>query len=803
VLAVLKAGNIYVLVDPTYPSDRINYILNHAQVPLVITIGAHDFPNCDSAGRTWEFLDIKNLDESVPENDPKIDILPESLAWIHYTSGSTGDPKGVMQVHRHVLHDLLRETSQIHICPEDRLTFPASRGGDMFKALLTGASVYPTNIKEIGFPGLIKSLQQDEITIFSSVTSTFRYLLHSLNEKQIFPQMRVIKLIGEPLYKNDVELFKQHFSERCILINRLGSNETGTFCQNFVSYHFPIKDNVIAVGFPPTDYEVLLVDELGQPVPDGEIGEFAVKSQYLAVGYWRNPALTGAKFTVDANHKNQRIYRVGDLGQKRTDGSFVHLGRKDFQLKINGNRVEVAEVEAALLNCTNVRETVVVGKDDPRGNKSLVAYLVACSQPPPKDRELRNALAAKLPEFMIPTAYVFLDTLPVIGTGKVDRRKLPDPDMMTRVGQKAPYQAPHSKVEKILCSVWEKLFDIRAVGVDDDFFSLGGHSLLAAEMFAVLDEKFGRTYPLSLLLSSPTIRQLAEHFGRPQATPKKLTSLVPLRSRGNRPSIFAVPGVFGNVLGYAELAREMGDDQPFYALQSVGLDGLQPPIETIEEMAALYIREIKSVQSQGPYVIIGACFGATVAYEIAHQLLAAGNEVAYLGLIDPSNREYRSDNAMSGGYCEAWNKTGAFVNLLSSRLKTYGDELRKAVGRGRIYYVLRKVFSVGATLTDRSKTKRLTRELHQLEVARANRRALRRYRREPLIGPLTAFAAFESTHPRNRRSDKIPWQNLWSGKANIYHFTAKDSGELVNTNAVELSRIISERLETVPRSQIP
>ncbi len=290
-----------------------------------------------------------------------------------------------------------RETTGTHICPEDRFICPASRGGDMVTALLNGASVYPIDIKETGFPGLIRSLQQDEITIYSSVTSTFRYLLHTLNEKQIFPHVRLIKLIGEPLYKNDVELFRQHFSESCILINRLGSNETGTFCQNFVSYHSANEDNVVAVGFPTVDSEVFLLDELGQPVKEGEIGEFAVKSQYLAFGYWRNPALTEAKFTVDSSDATQRIYRTGDLGQKRVDGSFVHLGRKDFQLKINGNRVEVAEVEAALLNCPKVREAVVVGKDEPNGNKRLIAYLVAQSRPPLGDRELRTVLAATLP----------------------------------------------------------------------------------------------------------------------------------------------------------------------------------------------------------------------------------------------------------------------------------------------------------------------------------------------------------------------------------------------------------------------
>jgi thioesterase domain-containing protein len=383
-----------------------------------------------------------------------------------------------------------------------------------------------------------------------------------------------------------------------------------------------------------------------------------------------------------------------------------------------------------------------------------------------------------------------------IGQGKVDRRALPDPE--THIYAQGPVsEAPRTEIEIELCAIWAQMLNLPAVGIDDDFFVLGGHSLLAAKMFAALDEKFGRTYPLSLLLSSPTIRQLAEHFDRPQETRRKLTSLIPLRSRGNRPSIFAVPGVFGNILGYVDLARELGDDQPFYALQSVGLDGLQPPLDSIEAIAALYINEIQSVQGYGPYAIIGACFGATVAYEITRQLLAAGNEVAYLGLIDPSNREYRGVNAMRSRHFGFWKKTCAVVDLISSRIKLYSNELRNRAGRERIDYAMRKMISIGVTLTDGNKSKRLARELHQLEVARANRRAFRRYRPQSLSGALTTFEVFESNHPRNRRSDKVPWQSLWSGEVNTHHFLAKDSGDLVRTNVVELSRIITERLNAV------
>jgi amino acid adenylation domain-containing protein len=794
-LGVLKAGKMYVLIDPSYPFKRIRYILNHAQIQLFITNDNRVAATSALADGQRQFIALKNIHDNGPVHDLKLTIPPDSLACIHYTSGSTDEPKGVTQSHRRVLHKVLAETKDTHLCLHDRFTFPASRGGDMYSALLNGASVYPLDIKERGFPGLIKSLQQDAITIYSSVTSTFRYLLHTLNEDQNFPHVRMVRLIGEPLYKADVALYKKHFSENCVLIIRLGSNETGTFCQKFLDHRTPLDENVISLGYPANDCDVLLLDDFGKEVADGEIGEFAVRGSHLDAGYWRNPKLTKIAFAVDPDNEANRIYRVGDLGRRRADGSYVHLGRKDFQLKINGNRVEVAEVEGALLNCDNVKETAVVGIDDASGGKRLAAYLVSLRQPAPTALDLRNKLAATLPDFMIPSTFVFMEALPVIGTGKVDRRALPEIDS-GNVFEQRGYQAPRTDAEEILCSVWAKIFHLPRVGIDDDFFLLGGHSLLAAQMFALLEEKFGRSFPLSILLSSPTIRQLAEHFSMLHEKPTRLQSLVPLRSKGSIPAIFAIPGIFGNVLGFADLCRELGDERRFYALQSIGLDGQQRPIESIEEMAERYIGEIKSVQNHGPFVIFGACFGATVAYEIARQLLTAGQKVAYLGLFDPATRELPDETEFDRESSGIWNRTRALGSLLSRRITLYREELRSEEGYERIRYLLRKIFAAGSTLSNRNQAKRLSREFHQLEVARANHRALNRYRRKNLSGPLVAFDVFESTHPRNLRPHKFSWQTLWSGKI-IYHLvSAKDSGAmLVKDNVIEIARILADRLK--------
>jgi thioesterase domain-containing protein len=480
----------------------------------------------------------------------------------------------------------------------------------------------------------------------------------------------------------------------------------------------------------------------------------------------------------------------------------IHMGRKDFQIKIRGNRVEVTEIEAELLKLDAIRAAVVHAQANDAGEQRLIAYVVPDAARAPTISDLRRALAPRLPDYMMPSAFVFLESIPVVPNGRVDRSALPVPSSL-RPELETAFVAARTSVEKALVGIWSEVLSLDQIGIDDDFFALGGHSLLAAKMFAVFDEKFGRSYPLSLLLSSPTIRKLAEHYSRPQETRRKLNSLVPLRSRGSQRPIFAVPGVFGNVLGFVELAREFGEDRPFYALQSVGLDGLQPPFETIEAMVEEYIKEIRSVQNSGPYVIIGACFGASVAYEIAHELMATGDEVVYLGLIDPNNLESRSDDAIGGVNFTAWNKGRAIVSLLSSRIKFYVEELRHVAGHERLHYLLRKAVSVGATLSNRNKTRPLTRELHQLEVANANRRALRRYHRRPLVGELKTFEVFESNHPRNSRSHELALQMMWNGKVNFYHCPARDSGDMIaKENAVELARMIADHIDTVHRVQV-
>lgn len=793
VFGALKAGKIYVLLDPSHPSARNRFILDHSQAPLIITDTEHLGLANGLVRQGEQIINVAEPDSPVRFDNLDLAISPEAIAWIHYTSGSTGQPKGVIQTHRNALYKVMRGTNDYHVCASDKFTFPASRGGDMFLALLNGASVFPVEIKDDGFPRLAECLHRDEITVFTSVTSTFRHFVNSFANAERFLSLRLIRLIGEPLYKNDVDLFKKHFSQDCILLNRLGSNETGNFCQYFIDHSTPITDGVVPVGYPVEGKEVLLLDDDGKEVGVNQIGEFAVRDRHLAIGYWKNSVLTEIAFQADPEGGDKRIYRVGDVGRRLTDGCFVHLGRKDFQVKIRGNRVEIAEVEAALLSYKNIKEAVVVGKEDSSGEKRLIAYIVPDGAPIPAAGEIRQALAEKLPDYMIPAVYVVMDDLPVTGIGKVDRRALPEPSKQD-VQARTEYVAPRDDTERILCRVWSEVLGLERVGIDDDFFAIGGHSLLAANMFARLDEEFGHSFPLGIVSSASTVRLLAERYYTSMLS-KQTSALIPLMTRGTQPPIYAVPGIFGNVVGYTDLARRLGAEQPFYGLQSVGLDGRDPPLGSVEEMAKRYLSEIREVQPCGPYAIIGACFGATVAYEMAGQLLATGEEVAFLGLLDPARRERYDIGRNRFSTPQVIKRAKAFSNLVTARLQIYLKEMRGLKNGDYAKFIANKIRSLIFKRRDSKRFKGVQRELHQLEVYQANRRALRHYHRKPLQGKLRTFEIFESSHPRNFGMQRFNWETLWEGLASRHHVPGKDSGDMVSgENARVLATLLSQRL---------
>jgi amino acid adenylation domain-containing protein len=520
-LGVLKAGKICVALDPSLPEARASYILEDSQAKLIVTDSKHLTLAGKFAQRSRPLMNIDEVDANVSIENLGISLLPDAFACILYTSGSTGQPKGVIQNHRNILHNAMRYAYGCRICPEDRVTLLASVGTGqgmptVFSALLSGATLCPFNIREEGVAGLGTWLNKEEITVYISAPTLFRHFAGTLVGGMQFPKLRMIRLGAEQVRKSDVELYKKHFSAHCILGIFLSATETGNLSQYFVDKETQISGHIVPVGYAVKDMEVILRDDNDHVVGTNQAGEITVKSRYLSPGYWRNPSATRATFIADPAGGDEKIYRTGDLGRMRSDGCLEHLGRKDFQVKIRGYKVEVAEIETALLEHVAIEEAVVVAQDDLRNEKRLIAYVVPSRKGAVKTSELRAFLEQKLPGYMAPSAFMLLDSLPLLPNGKLDRHALPPPDRAKSDSETA-FVAPRTTLETKLAEIWSEILEVERVGIHNNFFDLGGHSLLAAQMLSRVRDFFHVDLSVATLLAGPTVADLTVEIVKEQA----------------------------------------------------------------------------------------------------------------------------------------------------------------------------------------------------------------------------------------------------------------------------------------------
>jgi amino acid adenylation domain-containing protein len=530
-LGVLKAGKVYVPLDPSFPYARNAYILEDSQAGLIIT-NHENRSLAESLGENRRpLIDIDQIDAALSDENVDLPISADSLAYIIYTSGSTGQPKGVVQNHRNALQVAMRYTNGLRIGSEDRLTLLQSYSvagsvSNMLGALLNGASLFPYYIKGEGLDNLAGWLLKEEITVYHSVPTVFRQFTNALSGKEKFPELRLVRLGGEPVQPQDVELHRRYFSSDSIFVNSYGASEAASVLRYCVDKDTEISDAVVPVGYPLGDVEILVLDDDGKAVGPGRVGEIAVKSRYTAPGYWRRPDLTRATFATDPQDEGKRVYRTGDLGYMLPDGCLVVTGRNDFRVKIRGFRIEVAEIELALRGLVEIKEAAVVAHEDQRGEKQLVAYFVPQSGQVPTVSELRDSLKDGLPDYMVPSAFVMLDTLPLTPNGKLDRLALPAPDL-SRPELDTNFVAPRNAVEEQLAEIWEEVLGLERVGIHDDFFELGGHSLLATRVLSRVRGVFQVELPLRILFEEPTVAGLA---GRIEAVQRSAPSAATLSS---------------------------------------------------------------------------------------------------------------------------------------------------------------------------------------------------------------------------------------------------------------------------------
>jgi amino acid adenylation domain-containing protein len=513
ILAVLKTGKFYVPLDPAVPRSRSQEILADSTASLLVT-NTQNLVMAESAVTDeYKVINIDDLGDDLVGENPKIFIPPDALAYIVYTSGSTGEPKGVAQTHRYVLYHVFEYGNSFHLCPDDRvsLVFPWTFNGGIHiihSTLLNGAALFPFDVKADGLIDLARLLVEEKITIYHSTATILRQMLSLLNRDERLPSLRLVRFGGDTVTEADIELYKNNFSQDCLLINSLATTESGLICRYFFDKDTAVVKNNVPAGYPTYGKEILLLDDSGNAAGFDRIGEIAVKSRYLSSGYWGQPSLTATKFIPDQSRGGESIYLTGDLGRMSSDGCLYHLGRKDFQVKVRGYRVDVGELETALLHHDDVKEVAVVGGKDHLGNSRLVAYFVPAGKIAPSVSALRKFLSEKLPDYMIPASFIPLDSLPLTPNGKINRRLLPAPDR-SRPELETPMAAPRNEVEKELAQIWAEVLALDEVGICDNFFDLGGDSLSASRIVSSVLQHFQLEIPLKALFQSPTVAEMA------------------------------------------------------------------------------------------------------------------------------------------------------------------------------------------------------------------------------------------------------------------------------------------------------
>ena len=635
-LGVLKAGKIFVPLDPRQPPARLRRILEDCQARVLVTDGQSLNEAHALLQPGLQLINVDALDTSVDGHDTDVDVEGDALACLIYTSGSTGIPKGVMQTHRGLLHRTKVLTDLLRVTRSDRIamlaTSAVSQGvSTTLQALLNGASLHPFDLRESGFADLAAWLIDRRITVLVCSPGAFRHFARTLTTREEFPNLRVIRLGSEPVLPRDVELYRQHFGRGCTLVGTFGSTESGPVATYVMDHDSEIAESVPA-GYPVDDSTVRILNETGAVCPAGEPGEIVVHSNFLFPGYWRDPDRTAAAFVPMTHAGGGHFYRTGDIGKMRPDGCLEYIGRKNLQVKIRGFRVELEEIERALCAHPCVLEAVAMVQPDKNGDQKLVAGVVSTMEPPPAADTLRAHLRSMLPEQMVPSTFQFLRALPRNANGKVCRLTLSAPD-----GSASPVRAdnrpPSDIVESCLMRLWEELLDQPPISVTANFFEAGGHSLLAARLSTSIERAFGTHLPLSAFIAATTIEQQARLIRNHQKN-APWPSLVPIRANGSKPPLFCMHLREGDVLSYRDLARHLPSDQPLYGLQSRGLDGMSLINTRMEDMARDYVAEIRKLYPGGPYAICGWSFGGVVAFEVARQLEQEGQEVALLALLD-------------------------------------------------------------------------------------------------------------------------------------------------------------------------
>lgn len=776
VLGVMRAGAAYVALDPAFPDARLGYMAEHSGLRHVLVWDGTGVPSALSSGR--RIIALSDFDPAGAPEVPLPRVAGSDLAYVLYTSGSTGRPKGVRILQRNLVNFLASMQREPGITEDDVLCAVTTLSFDiaaleLFLPLLTGARVVVASENEQIDPAAFAALLRKHAVTMLQTTPT---LLRLLLDSDRVHETRGLKLLigGEAMPRALAEAMLSECDE---LWNMYGPTETTVWSTIQRVAH---GSGPVPLGKPIANTAIYVLDPSLHPVAEGEIGEIWIGGAGVADGYLHDPRRTAERFVPDPFARDgSRMYGTGDMGCLR-DGQLYFRGRTDDQIKLRGYRIEPGDIEAAALTVSGIREAVAVVREIAEGDKRLILYVVAQPDPALPER-LRTSLRGRLPAYMLPQHIEVLDALPRTPNGKIDRKALPVPIALAEPGRSVP-QPSSDSLESSLVMIWSDLLKVQNIGPDDDFFDLGGDSLLAVRAFERMQALTGINLPLATLLAAPTIAGQAAAFraaGASESLPvipaasdadNGWSPLVPIQPLGKKPPLFLLHAIGGNVLNYVPLARALGDNQPVYGIQAVGLDGMTPPLGSLPAMAERYIAEIRRVQPHGPYFLAGGSMGGMIAYEMALQLRAQGETIGLLAMMDTYGPEYRRTDA---------------------ELHT-ATPLRIAAG---LVGWLRRMLDAARIRRARVAGRPLPRNLRYRELERAHYRALVTYHPRTYDGRAVLFRA--SMQPRSTRpTGTLGWSRYMPQGIEVIDLNA------THNNLIEQPELASRLGSVLERAQV-
>ncbi len=784
-LAVFKAGAGYVALDAEYPKQRLGFMIEDAEISVILKCNDADTDFSDKA----EVMEV-NIRRLLTEDAPALNVIPEldggDLAYVIYTSGSTGKPKGVEVTHANLLHLIKWQRTYYGITSKDcashlaRPSFDTSVS-EIWPYLAAGCCVcIPPDQIILEPSALIEWINKNKITISDITTPLAEVII--FENWPADTSLRILKTGGDRLHKRPPAglpfVFANEYGPtECTVISTVGVVESADK-----------QTGVPHIGKAIDGAAVYILDADLRPLEVGTEGEIFIGGGGVARGYINRPDMTAEKFLADtfSTVPGARMYRSGDLGRFLSDGNIEFIGRSDFQVQLRGFRVELGEIENAIIASGKVRDAAVAAAG-PEGNMHIHAYIVADTQDGQVPAGLNSYLKQNLPDYMLPSSYFMLKELPLTPNGKVDRKKLSS--LADGAATSTDVQKPRNPMEEVLVNIWAKLLDKENVGIYDNFFEIGGNSLMIIKMENMLRHR-GLSLPVETLFQKPQIAQLAAFldFRRASADKdEKWTSLVELNkgSAGKLPLYF-LHSTPGDILGYAHLVYRLGKEQPCYGLQSLGLVDNEKSHRTIEEMAAHYVSQIIAFQPQGPYMFIGWCFGGFVAFEMARQLRAKGEKVAMLGFIETPSLHpplwylpYYID---------------MFINVLKLGPKKIIEYIKARSARVHQLENPEEIIAEGFDVQDDSEAKNLYIS-NRKYAYRANLEAAKNYKPHFYDGNVIQFVA-EQREMWIARGADMGWKTLVK-KVKVERVAGDHLGILREPNVSELAKKIKAEIDLV------